>query len=57
MTFEVNEHGIRVISSDCPGNDCVHMGYAHNNNGVIVCVPNLMTVRLTDTENAFDAVI
>jgi hypothetical protein len=57
MTFEVDEQGIRVIASDCPGNDCVHMGYAHKNNGVIVCVPNRVTVRLVDIENAFDAVI
>jgi hypothetical protein len=57
MTFEVSEHGIRVIHSDCPGNDCVHQGYAHNNNGVIVCVPNRVTVRLLDEEPLFDAVV
>jgi hypothetical protein len=57
MRFEVKNGDIRVISSDCPGNDCVHMGYASRNGGVIVCVPNRVTIRLSDIKNEYDAII
>ncbi|MDR0943515.1 MAG: NusG domain II-containing protein [Ruminococcus sp.] len=57
MQFEVKSGDICVISSGCPGGDCVHMGRASENGGVIVCVPNRVTVRLTDIKNEYDAII
>jgi hypothetical protein len=57
MEFEVSGGDIRVTKSDCPGGDCVHQGFASHTGGVIVCVPNRVTVRLTDTENEYDAVV
>jgi hypothetical protein len=56
MTFEVKDHDIRVLSSDCPGQDCVHEGYASKNGGVIICVPNQVVVRLKEGAE-FDAVV
>jgi hypothetical protein len=56
MEFEISGGDIRVIESDCPGFDCVHQGFAEKNGGVIICVPNRVTVRLTDTETVYDAV-
>jgi hypothetical protein len=53
MTFTVDENGIKIQTSDCPGGDCIKQGYA----GVIICVPNKVTVRLVDEEPLFDAVI
>jgi hypothetical protein len=57
MQLEVKDGDIRVISSDCQGNDCVHMGFAGENGGVIVCVPNRVTIRLADIKNEYDAII
>jgi hypothetical protein len=59
MQVEVCGGDIRVIRSDCTGLDCVKMGYAGENGGVIVCVPNRVTIRLltADAENEFDAII
>jgi hypothetical protein len=57
MQFEIKDGDICVIHSDCPGNDCVHMGRASENGGVIVCVPNRVTIRLADIKNEYDAII
>jgi hypothetical protein len=35
----------------------VHMGYASRNGGVIICVPNRVTVKLVNTESEYDAVV
>ncbi|MDR0975003.1 MAG: NusG domain II-containing protein [Ruminococcus sp.] len=57
MEFEAVNGDIRVIKSDCPGEDCVHQGFASKNGGVIICVPNRVTVNLLDhyMENEYDA--
>jgi hypothetical protein len=57
MEFEVSDGDIRVIKSGCPGGDCVHQGFASENGGVIICVPNRITVILSDTEKAYDAIV
>jgi hypothetical protein len=57
MTFEVNDGEIAVISSDCPGNDCVHSGFIPGGGRVIICVPNRVTVTVSDENIAFDAVL
>jgi hypothetical protein len=57
MTFEIRFGEIAVISSDCPGNDCVHTGSIPANGRVIVCVPNRVTVTVTDENIVFDHVI
>jgi hypothetical protein len=56
MVFETDEDGIKVVSSDCPGGDCIRQGHAP----VIICVPNRVTVRLVNNKNEeplFDAVV
>jgi hypothetical protein len=57
MTFEVKGGEIAVISSDCPGGDCVHSGSIPSNGRVIVCVPNRVTITVSDENSQFDAVI
>jgi hypothetical protein len=57
MTFEIRFGEIAVISSDCPGNDCVHTGSIPLNGRVIVCVPNRVTVTVIDENIVYDHVI
>ena len=45
-TVTVREGRIAVTHSDCPTNDCVHMGWLHDG-GIIVCLPNRVEIRLT----------
>ncbi|MDR0903941.1 MAG: NusG domain II-containing protein [Ruminococcus sp.] len=57
MEFLIKGGDIRVIKSDCPGGDCVHQGFAGETGGVIVCVPNRVTIRLSNVKNDYDAII
>jgi hypothetical protein len=57
MQFEVSGGDICVISSDCQSKDCVKIGKASENGGVIVCVPNRVTIRLSNVKNEYDAII
>jgi hypothetical protein len=57
MSFEVKDGEIAVISSDCPGNDCVHTGYIPDNGRVIICAPNRVTVTVSNDNIMYDAVI
>jgi hypothetical protein len=60
MTFIVSEHDIRVQSSDCPGQNCVHMGSIGQNFGTVICVPNRVVIhekRVSDKTSEFDAVV
>lgn len=52
-TVAVSDGKIAVIHSDCPTNDCVHMGWLRDG-GAIVCLPNRVEIRLTgDTDVDF----
>jgi hypothetical protein len=57
MTFEIKGGEIAVISSDCPGNDCVHTGFIPGRGRVIVCLPNRVTVTVGDKNIIYDAVV
>lgn len=49
-TVTVSDGRIAVTHSDCPTNDCVHMGWLRDG-GAIVCLPNRVEIRLTgDTD-------
>lgn len=37
---------VSVVSSDCPGGDCVHSGSIKNVGRSIVCLPNRMEIRI-----------
>ncbi len=44
MTFEISEHGICVVSSDCPDKLCVKCGYINRPEKSAVCMPNRVIV-------------
>lgn len=60
LTVEAADGGLRVSTSDCPTQDCVHTGAISKSGQSIVCLPGRMVIRLTGgtaEENAVDAVI
>jgi len=42
--------GIRMVSADCPGGDCLRAGEIKKNGEMIVCVPNRLVIRLVSTQ-------
>ena len=41
--------GVRMVSADCPGGDCLRAGEIKKNGELIVCVPNRLMIRLVSS--------
>ena len=59
LTVEFSAEGVRVASSDCTNQDCVHTGEIHHAGRSIVCLPARISIQLTGgaEDAAVDAVI
>jgi hypothetical protein len=44
--FSVGERGVKMISADCRGGDCLRMPSIGANGGVIVCLPHRVILRV-----------
>lgn len=40
ITFEVKDHAIRFLDSDCPDKVCVNAGFLHRDMDIASCLPN-----------------
>ena len=49
-TITVRDGKIAVTHSDCPTNDCVHMGWL-SDGGAIVCLPNRVEIRISGSSD------
>jgi hypothetical protein len=48
--------GVRMVSADCPGGDCLRARAINSAGEIIVCMPHRLTVKLTSLrEGALDA--
>ena len=47
LEIHAKKNAIAVLSSSCPGQDCVHQGYISHANEVIVCAPLGVYITLT----------
>ena len=57
LTLEISGHGVRVMESACPGEDCRHTGLISGAGQQIVCLPNRTVVTLNGDDPSFDAVV
>ena len=48
--------GVRVVSSDCPTQDCVHTGQISRAGQSIVCLPAHIVVTLAGTDADYDLI-
>jgi hypothetical protein len=44
--FSIGKRGVKMISADCRGGDCLRMPSIGANGGVIVCLPHRMILRV-----------
>ena len=42
--------GVRMVSADCPGGDCLRAGEIRKNGEMIVCVPHRLVIRLVSSQ-------
>ena len=52
--LRVENGAIAVVSADCPGNDCVHMGFRRGGRS-IVCLPNRLVLEFV-REDSLDGI-
>ena len=57
LTVQTEEFGLRVISSDCPNQDCVRRGTIDRGGESIVCLPARIIISLAADEGGIDAVL
>lgn len=51
ITFQVREHAIRFLESDCPDKICIHTGFLKNDLDVASCLPNRTTLFVAMVED------
>ena len=57
LTVRINDGGVYVSDSDCPGQDCVHAGVIRQAGQSIVCLPAQVVISIVSTSSAVDAVL
>lgn len=57
LTILLDRNGVRVVESDCPGQDCVHTGTITRAGQSIVCLPEQVVVQLSGGGSGPDAVL
>ena len=57
LTIQAEPGRIRILESSCPGQDCVHTGWADQAGQQIICLPNRLVISLEGgTTEDIDAV-
>lgn len=56
-TVTVKDGTIAITASDCPGQDCVHIGEIHSPGRSIVCLPNGLEIRVVSGQSDVDFVV
>lgn len=44
ITFQIRDHAIRFLESDCPDKICINTGFLRDDLGVACCLPNQTTL-------------
>lgn len=47
ITFQIRDHAIRFLESDCPDKVCVHTGFLRDDLDVASCLPNRTSLFIT----------
>lgn len=50
VTFQIKDHAIRFLASDCPDKVCVNTGFLKNDLDVACCLPNQTMLFITREE-------
>ena len=56
-TVTVRDGKIAVTESDCPGKDCVHLGFSGSAGKSIVCLPNGLEIRIVSDDDSVDFIV
>ena len=51
LTISIKNHSIAVSESNCPHQDCVHVGYVNETNRPIICAYNQVYIVIEGSSN------
>jgi hypothetical protein len=54
--IEVHDGRIRFIESPCTGKQCIHSGWLGNDGEFAACLPNLISITVSDRNPRFDSI-
>lgn len=54
--IRVKDGAISIVESDCPGGDCMRSGAISSSGRAIVCLPNMVEIRIEGGDFEIDAV-
>ena len=55
-TVSIKDGSVSMISSDCPGQDCVHQHSVSVSGETIVCLPNRVVLEITGGKAGYDTI-
>ena len=50
VKFQIEDHKIRFLESECPDKICVHTGWLSRENDIAACLPNRVTLFVTSKQ-------
>ncbi len=56
-TITIRDGKIAITKSDCPGGDCMHIGFVGSARRSIVCLPNSVEIRIVPADADIDFVV
>ena len=48
--IQVQDGKVAITEANCPGNDCVHIGWISTPGASIVCLPNRLEIRIVGSD-------
>ncbi|MEG1943783.1 MAG: NusG domain II-containing protein [Angelakisella sp.] len=50
ITFEIRDHAIRFLDSDCPDKICIKSGFLHRDMDIASCLPNKTVLLVSEVK-------
>lgn len=57
VSFQIQNHAIRFVNTDCPDHLCENVGYLSQPNHTAICLPNQVSLQLLAQRSEIDAFV
>lgn len=58
VSFQIQNHQIRFVNTDCPDKLCENVGFLHESNPLAVCLPNRVSLKIVSQNSGnADAIV
>lgn len=57
VSFQIENHAIRFVNTDCPDHLCENVGYISQPNHAAICLPNQVSLQIRSKDAGLDAIV